>query len=227
MILEKMSSWIWKSGTYEWIHLLGPSAPNVVSRSQVPRSIDFLRFHKFIGFISWFLRKWGLVCENWGQGSGLMAGYVFWAQANCPKLVFRPQTPNVRALESENFCVKLHKILHQISFYFQILGHFSQSYECLFPENCKKNLSKIFFLVPFQICNFPLSLVKNTPVFWSTKFQISPELPCQIKKWAHSEILSLRALKWCKNKIILIKFQFWMKSLLLTFCLDLFLTVFS
>ena len=41
---------------------------------------------------------------------------------NCPKLVFRLKTPNVRALESKN--VKLHKILHQISSYFQILGHF-------------------------------------------------------------------------------------------------------
>ena len=131
--------------TYGWIHLLGPSAPNVVSRPQVPRSINFLRFHKFIGFISWLLRKWGLVCENWNQGSGLMAGYVSWAQANCRKLVFRSQTTNVRALESKNFYVKLHKILHQISFYFQILGHFWQSYECLFPENCKKPFKNLLF----------------------------------------------------------------------------------
>ena len=47
---------------------------------QVPRSRKFLRFYNFIGFSSWFLRKWGPVCENWGQGSALMAGYVFWAQ---------------------------------------------------------------------------------------------------------------------------------------------------
>ena len=56
------------------------SDPNVVSRPQTPSSRNFLRFHNFIGFISWLLRKWGLVCENWNQGSGLMAEYVFMAQ---------------------------------------------------------------------------------------------------------------------------------------------------
>ena len=84
MILEKMTSCLWKLEPgfwiYGWIRLLGASGPNVVSRTQVPRSRHFLRFHDFIGFISWFLRKWGLVCENWSQGSELMAGYIFWAQ---------------------------------------------------------------------------------------------------------------------------------------------------
>ena len=31
---------------------LGPNGQNVVSGSQTPRSINFLRFHDFIGFIS-------------------------------------------------------------------------------------------------------------------------------------------------------------------------------
>ena len=43
------------------------------------------------------------------------------------------------------FHVKLHKILHQKSFYFQGLGHFWQSYECLLPENCKKAIKNILF----------------------------------------------------------------------------------
>ena len=47
---------------------------------QVAKSRYFFRFHYFIGFIWWFLRKWRPVCENWSQGSELMAGYVFWAQ---------------------------------------------------------------------------------------------------------------------------------------------------
>ena len=68
MILEKMMACLWKLQlrfwTYDLIRLLGPSGPNVVSRSQTPRSKIFLRFHNFIGFISWFLRKWGPVCEN-------------------------------------------------------------------------------------------------------------------------------------------------------------------
>ena len=58
----------------------GPSGPNVSSRPQTPRSRNFLRFCNFIGFISRFLGKWGPVCKNWSQGSGLIAGYVFLAQ---------------------------------------------------------------------------------------------------------------------------------------------------
>ena len=82
--LKKMRSCLWKLEpgfwTYGWIHLLGPSGPNVLSRSQAPSSRNFLKFHDFIGFISSFLRKWGLACENSSQGSGLMAGYFFWVQ---------------------------------------------------------------------------------------------------------------------------------------------------
>ena len=68
MILEKMRCCLWKLQlgfwTYGSIRLLGPSGPNVVSGPQTPRSRHFLRFYDFIGFISWFLRKWGPVCES-------------------------------------------------------------------------------------------------------------------------------------------------------------------
>ena len=88
VILEKMRSCLWKLKpglwTYDWICLLGPSGTKVVSRSQTPKSRYFLRFHYFIGFISWFLKKCGPACENWSQGSEPMAGYVLcqklWAQ---------------------------------------------------------------------------------------------------------------------------------------------------
>ena len=156
--LSKLEPGFW---TYGWISLADPTGPNVVSRHQAPRSINFLRFHNFNGFFSWFSRKWGLVCGYWSQGSGIMAGYVLWAQLaqmqflgprpkdkifieiswiywiclmipekmrsylwkmepgfwtygvitplpralgpNCPKLVFRDQTTNVRVFGSENF----------------------------------------------------------------------------------------------------------------------------
>ena len=91
MIFEKIRSCLWKLEprfwTYGWIRLLDPSGLNVVSRRQVPRSKHFFEFHNFIGFTLWFLRKWGPVCENWNQGSGLMASYVF-----CP---LGPRSPNV------------------------------------------------------------------------------------------------------------------------------------
>ena len=58
------------------LQLLIPIGTNVVSRPQVSRSGHFLRFYDFIGFISWFLKKWRPVHENWSQGSGLTTGYV-------------------------------------------------------------------------------------------------------------------------------------------------------
>ena len=76
-LFEKIALWFW---TYGLIRLLGTSGPDVVSGSQTPSSRNFLRFHDFIGFISWFLRKWWPVCENCSYGSEHMAWYVFCAQ---------------------------------------------------------------------------------------------------------------------------------------------------
>ena len=84
MILEKMMSCLWKLHVWFWtyglIGLLGTNGPYVVSGSQTPRSINFLRFHDLIGFISWFLRKCWSVSENCSYGSGHKVWYVFWAQ---------------------------------------------------------------------------------------------------------------------------------------------------
>ena len=68
MIMEKMKSCLWKLQLGFWsyglIRLLSPSGTNVVSWPQTPRLNFFLRFHDFIGFISWFLIKWDPVCQN-------------------------------------------------------------------------------------------------------------------------------------------------------------------
>ena len=85
IILEKMRSWLWilEPGlwTYGWVHLVGSIIGlNVVSRTQDSCSTNFLWFHDLIGFVSYFSRKWGPTCEYWSQGSGLLAGYVLWAQ---------------------------------------------------------------------------------------------------------------------------------------------------
>ena len=107
---------------------------------------------------------------------------------NCPKLVYKAPDPKSHSFEiQKNFHVKLHKILHETSTYFQILHHFRQSYECFFPENGKKahqykSLSKFFFLVPFQICKSPLSLVWKYPLFWCAKIEIFLEQLGQISK---------------------------------------------
>ena len=101
MIFEKIRSCLWKLEgrfwTYGWIRLLGPSCLNVVSRRQVPRAKHVFKFHNFIGFISWFLRKWGPVCENWNQGFGLMAGYVFYLLCpSSPNIVSMPEVQRLR-----------------------------------------------------------------------------------------------------------------------------------
>ena len=96
MILDKMRSCMLKLLTgfrsYGLIHLLGPSAPNIVSRPQTPKGQDFLRFHDFIESKLWFWIKWGPVCEK------LMVG--FWSYGlicllgpSGPNVVSRPQTP--------------------------------------------------------------------------------------------------------------------------------------
>ena len=43
--------------SYRFVSLLIPSSPNVVSRSQAPRSRNVLRFGDFNGFVSRVLRK--------------------------------------------------------------------------------------------------------------------------------------------------------------------------
>ena len=63
---------------YESICFVALSRSNVVSRPQSLKSITWnLKFQDFIGFMSWFLRKWGRFCWNWSQSSRLTARYVF------------------------------------------------------------------------------------------------------------------------------------------------------
>ena len=90
----------------QYIYLLGPSSPNVVSRPHIPKLWNFLRCHNLTELILWFWRKWDPVCENWSQGSWPMAWFVFWAQialghnqlivqfmpATCPNLEFKNPT---------------------------------------------------------------------------------------------------------------------------------------
>ena len=97
-----------------------------------------------------------------------------------PRLLFRLQTLNARDLGSHMFFMSS-SIEFWISYYFQILGHFWQSYECLFQGNCK-NPFKIFFLVQFHIYKFPLKSCLKNPVFCSIKIQISPEPCAEIQK---------------------------------------------
>ena len=94
MILEKMRSCFrklkLKFWTYGLMFLLGPIGPNVVSRPQTPTSRYFLRFHSFIGFISWFFRKWSPVLKIEAGLLDLWLGMLHPIGAN---VVSRPQTP--------------------------------------------------------------------------------------------------------------------------------------
>ena len=165
MILEKMRFCFWKLELGFWsyglISLLGPIGPNIVSRSQNPRSRIFwdniILLHSSRD--SWesevlFEKIGARVLEQWldksfpkGFGPKLL------------KLVFRPDPKCQTFGIWKFFHAKLHKILHQISSFFPILGHFWQSSECLFPVYS----STIFFWVSFQIGKF------KKDCFWSTK----------------------------------------------------------
>ena len=136
----KLEAGFW---AYRWICILGPSGSNVVSRSQTPRSISFFRFLDFIGFIScWENEVLFLKIETRVLTYGLISPLQQALGPNWPKQVFRPQTSKCQSFGIWKFFhVKLHKILHKISSCFQIFGSFL-SYQCLFPENCKKTLQK-------------------------------------------------------------------------------------
>ena len=87
---------------------------------------------------------------------------------NCPKLVFRPQTPNFSFWIKNVFQVKLNNILHKTSPYFERLDNFWQSYD---PSKLKKKNIKntIFGAIPDYVS-------PHKPCFfWDTKTEISPE----------------------------------------------------
>ena len=50
--------------------------------------------------------------------------------------------------------------------------------------------------------------------FWALKVKYLQNLLVKFKKWAHSEIFSLRAFKWSADQLCLRKFQFWLTPLL-------------
>ena len=117
------------------------------------------------------IRPWFLKLEPRFKAYGL----ICLLDPSCPKLVFRPQTLNVTALGSKRFFISSSikfRMKQALSFKFwvifdKVMSVYSQKIE---------NTSKIFFLVPFQICKFSLNLVQEKPLFWSSKTQISLEL---------------------------------------------------
>ena len=137
--------------TYGLIRLLGSSCTKLIFSPQIPRSWSFPKFHNFVGFILWLWRKWGgPTCENWSQGSRLMAWYVLWIQVALNYFLrSKSQISQLWHLKILSCLHKsssyLHKALHETSSCFQILSHFWQGYECLFQENWKKTIKNLLF----------------------------------------------------------------------------------
>ena len=152
MILEQMRSYLWKLElgfwTYGWIRLLGPSGPNVVSRPRTTRSGRFFETSSFYCIYLMIVEKMRSCLWKLGLGfstNSLISPLPKVLGPNCPELGFRSQTKRQSFGIWIFFHVKFHKILHQISSYFQILGFFWQSYERLFPEHCKKASKNFHF----------------------------------------------------------------------------------
>ena len=128
--------WLDTSSEPEW-----PKFSFLVPDSKVKTFFEILWFYWINLMIIEKMRSCLWKFEPGFLTCGLISSLPKGLCSKCSQLAFKPQTPNARVLGSVNFLnpVKLHNILLQISFYFWILGHFWQSYECLFPENCKKN----------------------------------------------------------------------------------------
>ena len=59
-------NWSWGSRLMAWYVVRTQVAQiYLVSRPQIPKSRNFLRFHNFIGINLRFQKKWGNVFENW------------------------------------------------------------------------------------------------------------------------------------------------------------------
>ena len=101
LCLWKMQLGFWN---YALIRLFGPTSPNVVSRHQIQRSRNALRFHNFIGFIFWFWKKWGPAYEIWSYISELMAWHVLvrLLGPSCPNVVSKSHAPRSRNLLRSN-----------------------------------------------------------------------------------------------------------------------------
>ena len=96
------------------------------------------------------------------------------------------------------FCIKEALIFKFRVIFDKVMRVYSQKIE-------KKTFQKSFFF-------FFFGLSQNIPFFEALTFKYLQNPLVKLKKWAHSEILSLMAFKWCKNQVILIKFQFWPTS---------------
>ena len=89
MILNEMRSCTWKLvvgfRSYGLIRFSGPSNPNKISRPQIPKWQNFLRFHDFIQSNLWFWTKWSPVLK-------LMVGFRSYGFI---RLFLCPSSPNV------------------------------------------------------------------------------------------------------------------------------------
>ena len=124
---------------YNTKSVLDPSGPKLIYRPQTPS----LRYFSDLIILMDLTNDSGqnkVSCENWSQGSGLMA---FSFGFKLPRTSFQNLDLGLQFLNQTFFCFRLHKILHKASSYFQNLDYFRQSYECLLPENCKKKTPKI------------------------------------------------------------------------------------
>ena len=98
-----------------------------------------------------------------------------------PKLVFSSQTPDVTALGSKIFFMSSSIIFcMKQAFIFKFWFLFDKVMS-VFSQKLAKNLSKVFFLLPFQIVLFK-SCLKKTPFFGALKFKYLRKRLTKFKK---------------------------------------------
>ena len=148
------------------IRLLGPSGPNIIYRPQTPNPRYFSRFHNFIWVILWYILEkmrsflWKLLGLGLTTG-GLISPLPKALGPNCPKLVFRLETPNARVLGSENVLCQAPQHFASNKLLFSNFGSFDKVTSAYSKKIAKKTLHKYSFWCHFKyvICK---SCVKKT-----------------------------------------------------------------
>ena len=87
---------------------------------------------------------------------GFQTGLIHLLASSCPKLVFRPQTPNVTALVSKSFFLSNSiKFCMKQALIFKFCVIFDKVMSVLFPENYKKPIKNLLFgAIPESVLNF-------------------------------------------------------------------------
>ena len=153
---------------YNTKSVLDPSGPKLIYRPQTPS----LRYFSDLIILMDLTNDSGqnkVSCENWSQGSGLMA---FSFGFKLPRTSFQNPDLGLQFLNQTFFCFRLYKILHKASSYFQNLDFLGKVMNVYCQKIAKKTTKNVWCYSRYVI--FPSYRSCLTP-FLEHYIQISPK----------------------------------------------------